>query len=99
MDIRVSTTNLRANLSEILDRVKFGGETSIIERFGTPTAALVSMADLGRLHRLDLDEVVDESKLGRGRLRLSQALATGLAWRRGQGKRRVADVVKEGRTK
>ncbi len=41
----------RAGLSEILNRVAFGGERIVLERHGRNVAAIISMADLASLER------------------------------------------------
>ena len=57
MEIRVSLSDFRANQSELFGKVEFGGEKIVIERFGVPTAALVSMDDLARIYGLEADEI------------------------------------------
>ena len=59
MVIKVNLTDVRPHLSELIGKVEFGGETVIIERFGVPTAALVSMADLRRIWTEEADEIAD----------------------------------------
>ena len=57
MEIRVSMTDIRPHLSELLGRVEFGGEKVVIEKFGVPTAALVTMDDLSKIYKLEADEI------------------------------------------
>ncbi len=100
MEIKVNLTDVRPHLSELIGEVEFGGKKVIIERFGRPTAALVSMDDLKRIWAEEDKErsgaVNPETGRRRGGLLLSPALAAGLARLRGQGKT-LGDVVKEGR--
>lgn len=42
----VTSRELRASLSDVLNRVAYTGERVLIERNGRPVAALVSVADL-----------------------------------------------------
>jgi antitoxin YefM len=46
---RVSAAQAKAHLSELVSRVAHGGERVVIERRGTPMAALVKVEDLARL--------------------------------------------------
>jgi len=46
---RISAAQAKAQLSELLARVAYGGEQYVIERRGKPVAALVSVEDLNRL--------------------------------------------------
>jgi prevent-host-death family protein len=48
MPKRVNVANARSNLSELLNRVAYGGETIIIEARGKPKAALVSADSITR---------------------------------------------------
>ena len=99
MEIRVKLTDVRPHLSELIGQVEFGGKKIVIERFGRPTAALVSMADLKRIREAEEDKIAEPvdpvtgSHLGS--LRLGNALAHGLAVLRGQGKT-LDDVIAEG---
>jgi|SRR6266542_4145895 len=49
----VDTHEAEARLAEYLDRAALKGERIVVERDGTPVAALVSMADLMRLEQLE----------------------------------------------
>lgn len=46
---RVRVTEAKAQLSELMARVGYGGERFVIERRGRPLAALVGVEDLDRL--------------------------------------------------
>lgn len=52
MPKRVSAAKAKAQLSELMSQVAYGGEHVIIERRGKPLAALVSIAELERLERV-----------------------------------------------
>lgn len=49
MTRKVAAAEAKARLSELVSRVAHGGERIVIERHGKPVAALVSMADLGKI--------------------------------------------------
>jgi len=49
----LGTAEIKARLSEIINRVAFGRERLIVLRRGKPVAALVSVDDLRRLETLD----------------------------------------------
>jgi len=54
----LSTSEARGNLSEIVNRVAYGGERVILHRRGRELAALVPMEDVARLQALeDADDV------------------------------------------
>jgi prevent-host-death family protein len=48
---RVSAAQAKAHFAALVADVAFGGQCVIIERRGKPLAALVSLADLGRLEQ------------------------------------------------
>ena len=50
---RVAATQLRATISDLLDRVVHHGERVAVERYGKPVAALVSSADLELLEAIE----------------------------------------------
>ena len=49
----VPVTQARSQLAELINRVVYGGEQVVLTRHGKPLVALVSAADLQRLHDLD----------------------------------------------
>lgn len=49
MTKRVKAAEAKAQLSELVSRVAYGGERFLIERHGKPVAALVSAEDLAKL--------------------------------------------------
>jgi len=60
--LRLSTTEARDRLSEIVARVQDPRAFCVLTRHGKPMAALVSMAELRRLH--DLQEIEDVVRHG-----------------------------------
>jgi prevent-host-death family protein len=51
--MNASIVNIRSNLADTLNRVAYAGERVVLERRGKPLAALVSIADLELLERLE----------------------------------------------
>ncbi len=49
----IPTTELREHGSEIVNRVAYGNEEVVLTRRGKPIAALISLAALEELHRLE----------------------------------------------
>ena len=49
MSKKVSAAHAKAHLADLVSRVAYGGERYVIERRGTPVAALVGMDDLRKL--------------------------------------------------
>jgi len=52
---RVGIAEARKRLSELINRVAFGEERVLLESRGKAKAALVSLEDLQKLNRLDLE--------------------------------------------
>mgnify|MGYP001095153881 FL=1 len=52
MSKTVSASELRAKIKRILNEVRYGQSRYVVERFGEPTAAIVSMDDLRLLERV-----------------------------------------------
>src|SRR5437762_385420 len=50
---RISATEIREDLSSIVNRVAYGGERIILDRRGKGIAAIVSMDDLRRLEDME----------------------------------------------
>ncbi|HYV43961.1 MAG TPA: type II toxin-antitoxin system Phd/YefM family antitoxin [Myxococcaceae bacterium] len=50
--IEIPASEVREQISDILSRVAFGGERVIISRNGKPQVALIPIADLKRLEKL-----------------------------------------------
>jgi prevent-host-death family protein len=61
----VPATELRQNSSEMLNRVAYGDEELVLTRRGKPIAALISLAALETLHRLEDAADLAEAELGR----------------------------------
>jgi prevent-host-death family protein len=56
MATKISSTEARTVLGELLARAGYGGERFILERRGKPLAALISVQDLQRLESLESRE-------------------------------------------
>jgi prevent-host-death family protein len=61
----VPATELREHGSEIVNRVAFGNEEVVLTRRGKPIAALISLASLEALHRLEDAHDVAEAAAAR----------------------------------
>ena len=62
---RAGLTELRRRGRDLIGMVQYGGERVVLEHFGRPVAALVSLADLEILERLEdqgLIKLADESE-------------------------------------
>ncbi|BAZ11977.1 hypothetical protein NIES4071_38050 [Calothrix sp. NIES-4071] len=57
----ISTTEARANLQDVLNRVEHGGERIVIERHGKAAVAIVTVEDLKRLE--DLEDAIASRQL------------------------------------
>lgn len=51
--IEIPASEVREQISDVLSRVAYGGERVIISRNGKPQVALVPIADLKRLEKLE----------------------------------------------
>ncbi len=51
--MNMSIVEVRANLSEALNKVAYAGERIVLEKHGKPAAALVSVEDLELLEELE----------------------------------------------
>ena len=49
----IPASEVRAQISEVISRVAYGGERVIISRNGKPQVAVIPIADLDRLKQLD----------------------------------------------
>lgn len=56
MDKRVSIGQVKRDISELVNRVAFGGERIVLTSRGKPKAALVSIADYQKLEDLETSE-------------------------------------------
>ena len=79
----IPATEARERISEVISRVAFGGERIVLSRNGKPQVAVVSLADLERLKRMD-------PELERARTRALEALAQIQA---GSAKNGVAELT------
>ena len=68
----VSISEIKRDVSAIVNRVAFGGERIVLTSRGRPKAALVSIDDLERLRELDADVV---ARRARRKAALDQARA------------------------
>jgi prevent-host-death family protein len=65
---KLSSTEARAQFSDVLERVAFGGERVAIERRGKVLGAVVSAADLDLLERFHAaEDAEDEAAVDRAR--------------------------------
>jgi prevent-host-death family protein len=53
--MQVSVVELRANISDAINRAAYGGERIILQRRGKPVAAIVSLDDVAALEALEDD--------------------------------------------
>lgn len=58
---RVTATELKNNVSDILNRVIFTGSETIVERYGKPVVKIMPFSERNRKRRLDLKRALDES--------------------------------------
>jgi len=69
--VTISAGRMRDNFGDVLNRVRYAGERFIVKRRGDPLAALISVAELERLERLERER--DEEIL-----RMAKAVSEGL---------------------
>jgi prevent-host-death family protein len=81
-ETKVSIGQVKRDISELINRVAYGGERIVLTSRGKPKAAIVSMADYGQLER---EQAAQGLALWRGWLAESEALAADVLLRR-QGK-------------
>jgi len=53
----ISMSEIRLKLSELANRVIYGGERVVVEKNNKPAFALVSMEDLELLEQIDKDDI------------------------------------------
>ena len=58
----VSTSKIREELSDTINRVAYGGERVVLKRRGKPIAAIVSLEDVELLERLEDEMDVEAAK-------------------------------------
>jgi len=86
--VDVAVSDLRAHLSEWLDRVKAGEELIITER-GVPVARILGLSSTSVIERLTREGVIGRPE------RSTRPVATGL--RRPRARRPVSDIIGEQR--
>lgn len=59
-DATVSIGQVKRDISELVNRVAFGGERIVLTSRGKPKAALVSVEDYEQLHKLAQEEYVQQ---------------------------------------
>jgi prevent-host-death family protein len=57
--IEIPASEVRERISDVISRVSYGKERVVISRNGKPQVALVPIADLERLQRLDAEREAD----------------------------------------
>lgn len=62
---KIPATELRQHGSDIVNRVAFGNEEVVLTRRGKPVAALISLAALEALHRLEDAQDIEEAAVAR----------------------------------
>lgn len=78
MDLEYTTvpaTELREHASEMVNRVAYGDEELVLTRRGKPIAALISLAALKQLHRLEDARDVLEAAAARDDVRTHGAVS------------------------
>ncbi len=71
--VRVSTSEAREQLSDIINRVAFGKERQILSRRGTDLVAVISIDDL---HKLEMFENAADLADARSQLKIAQQKGT-----------------------
>lgn len=61
----ITAMELRDRIGDVLNRVLYNGERIVIERRGRPVAAIISMADLEYLERLEDERDAEILRLAR----------------------------------
>ncbi len=76
--IRLNTSEVRSDFSDILNRVAYGGERIVLHRRGKNVAALVPLEDLTLLEKLE-----DQIDLKEARAALAEAKKKGtIPWKK-----------------
>jgi len=94
MDERVSIGRVKRDLSELINRVAFGGERIVLTSRGKEKAALVGLDDYKRLQRAVVDERKRRWEEWEARTRRH---VEAIAERRGGEPVRVAEALRESR--
>jgi prevent-host-death family protein len=61
----ISAMQLRTSIGAVLNRIEYKGDRVVIERKGTPVAALVSVEDLHRLEALEAEREIELFRLAK----------------------------------
>ena len=61
----ISAMQLRASIGDVLNRIEYRGERVVVERKGTPVAAIIGVADLQRLETLESEREVELYRLAK----------------------------------
>ena len=63
--VTISAMNLREQIGDILNRVRYAGDRFIVERRGKPVAAIISVDELEHLERMELEREVEMMRLAK----------------------------------
>lgn len=63
--VAISAMNLREQIGDVLNRVRYVGDRFIVERRGKPVAAIVSVDELEQLERMELEREVEMMRLAK----------------------------------
>jgi len=61
----INTMDLRRNIGHILNRVSYAGARFIVERRGKPVAAIISVDELEKLERMELEREIEMMRLAK----------------------------------
>ena len=65
MSASISAMQLRTSIGDVLNRIEYRGERVVVERKGTPVAAIIGVADLQRLEALEAEHELDLYRLAK----------------------------------
>jgi len=85
----ISSSRLRADLKNILNEVAYGKEQYVVERFGEPAVAIISVEDLAQLQ---------EIKEKRAKTKLREILDTARTRAQGIDPEELADLIEAARS-
>lgn len=61
----ISAMQLRTSIGDVLNRIEYRGDRVVIERKGTPVAAIIGVPDLRRLEALEHEREVELFRLAK----------------------------------
>jgi len=61
----ISAMQLRTSIGDVLNRIEYRGDRVVIERKGTPVAAIIGVPDLRRLEALEHEREVELFQLAK----------------------------------